>query len=174
MTSDRHWWRLCLALCAVFVASVALSGPLDARLTFSLDGGKSWSEDFPAVASGSVVRVRAAYTIVDNWERRDVICADIHASEPFASHTRKLKQGDYMQRHPKNWKSSQRPGDYVWDLDTGGMSPGTHVFMLEIGYWRQNDQGKICERITDNQPFYIKVRSRKQQKRRESNGTGQT
>lgn len=141
----------------VLAASVAWAGPLDARLTFSTDGGKSWSGDFPTVASGAVVRVRAAYTITDTWERRDVILADIHASEPFSSHTHKLKKGDYMQRHPKHWKSSRCPGEYVWNLDTGGLSVGTHVFMLEIGYWRQDVKGKGCERISDSQPFYLKV-----------------
>ena len=157
MTLGRHLRQLCLALCAVCAASTALSGPLDARLTFSLDGGKSWSDDFPTVASGSVVRVRAAYTIVDSWERRDVICADIHASAPFASHTHEPKNGEYVQRHPKHWKSSRGPGEYVWDLNTGGLSVGTHVFMLEIGYWRRSEQGKNVERVTDSQPFYLRV-----------------
>ena len=155
MTSCCHLRRLCLALCVACVASVAFSGPLDARLTFSPDGGKSWSDDFPTVVSGSVVRVRAAYTIIDSWEKRGPVCADIHASEPFASHTHKLKQGGYMQRHPVNWKSSRVPGEYVWILDTGGMSIGTHAFMLEIGYWRQDEKGKGCEYITDSQPFYV-------------------
>lgn len=39
--------------------------------------------------------------------------------------------------------------------DTGGLSPGAHVFMLEIGYWRQDEKGKGCEYITDSQPFYV-------------------
>jgi len=155
--SGRHLRRLCLALSAASVASVALSGPLDARLTFSLDGGKSWSDDFPSVSSGAVVRVRAAYTIVDSWERRDVIYAQIHASAPFASHTHKPKKGDYMQRHPKNWRGSWGPGEYIWDLDTGGLSVGTYVFLLEIGYSRRNEQGKNIMPINDNQPFYLKV-----------------
>ena len=157
MTSDRHLRRLCLALSVASVASVALSGPLDARLTFSLDGGKSWSDDFPSVSSGAVVRVRAAYTIVDSWERRDVICAQIHSSVPFASHTHKPKKGDYMQRHPQNWKSSRSNGDYVWNLDTGGLSRGAHVFMLDIGYWRKDEKGRNAQPISDSQPFYIKV-----------------
>ena len=146
-----------LAIFASIAAVVAVAGPLDARLTFSLDGGKSWSDDFPVVSSGAVVRVRAAYTIVDSWERRDVICADIHASAPFASHTHEPRKGDYMQRHPQHWKSSRVPGAYVWKLDTGGLSVGTHVFMLEIGYWRLGANGKGCERITDSQPFYLTV-----------------
>ena len=146
-----------LMIIVSIAAAVAAAGPLDARLTFSLDGGKSWSDDFPVVSSGAVVRVRAAYTIVDSWERRDVICAQIHASVPFASHTHKPKKGDYMQRHPQNWKSSHHPGEYVWDLDTGGMSAGTHVFMLEIGYWRKNDKGVNVHYITDSQPFYLTV-----------------
>ena len=28
----------------------------------------------------------------------------------------KAMMGDYMQRHPKNWKGSWGPGEYVWDL----------------------------------------------------------
>ena len=138
----------------MFAASVAWAGPLDARLTFSTDGGKSWSGDFPTVASGAVVRVRAAYTIADSWENRDVICASIQTDKPFASYTKKLPGGGWMQRHPQYWKSSRCPGEYVWNLDTGGLSVGTHVFMLEIGYWRQDEKGKGCEYITDSQPFY--------------------
>ena len=157
MTFGRSQWRICLALCAVCVASVALSGPLDARLSFSLDGGKSWSSDFPTVASGAVVRVRAAYTIADSWERRDVVCASIRTDRPFASHTQKLDRGGYMQRHAVYWKPSSENGSYVWDVDTKGLSMGMHVFMLEIGYWRQDEQGKGCEYVTDSQPFYIKL-----------------
>ena len=157
MTRVRGQWRLCLAMCAACVASVALSGPLDARLTFSLDGGKCWSCDFPTAASGSVIRVRAAYTIVDSWERRDVICASIKTDKPFASHTRKLDCGGYEQRHAVYWKSSGENGDYVWNLDTTGLSTGSQMFMLEIGYWRQDEKGKGCEYISDSQPFYIKL-----------------
>ena len=157
MRLGRHLRRLCTALFAVCVASVAASGPLDARLAFSLDGGKSWSSDFPSVAAGSVIRVRAAYTIADSWEKRDVICANIKTDKPFASHTKKLDRGGYMQRHAVYWKSSRENGSYVWELDTRGLSPGAHVFMLEIGYWRQDENGKGCEHITDSQPFYLKL-----------------
>lgn len=140
----------------VSMAVAAVAGPLDARLTFSQDG-KNWSPDFPTVAAGSAIRVRAAYVIADAWEKRDVICANISCSEPFASQTQKLKGGGYMQRHPTYWKTSKVNGDYVWELYTGGLSVGTHVFWLEIGYWRQNEQGKGCERITDSQPFYLAI-----------------
>jgi len=153
----RHLRRLFTALFSACVASGALAGPLDARLAFSLDGGKSWSSDFPSVAAGSVIRVRAAYTIADSWEKRDVICANIKTDKPFASHTKKLDRGGYMQRHAVYWKSSRHNGDYVWDIDTRGLSPGSHVFMLEIGYWRQDENGKGCEHITDSQPFYLKL-----------------
>ena len=141
----------------MFAASVAWAGPLDARLTFSTDGGKSWSGDFPTVASGAVVRVRAAYTIVDSWENRDVICASIQTDKPFASYTKKLPGGGWMQRHPQYWKSSRSNGDYVWNLDTGGLSRGAHVFMLDIGYWRKDEKGRNAQPISDSQPFYIKV-----------------
>ena len=149
--------KVALAVIASIAAVVAVAGPLDARLTFSLDGGESWSDDFPFVSSGTVVRVRVAYTIVDSWERRLPISADIHASAPFASHTHEKRKGDYMQRHPQNCKSSRVPGEYVWKLDTGGLSVGTHVFMLEIGYGRTDEQGRDVGRITDSQPFYLTV-----------------
>jgi len=158
MRVDRSFWCKCLTFFTGCVASVALCGPLDARLTFSQDGGKSWSGEFPTVVSGAVIRVRAAYTIADSWEKRDVICASIHTDMPFASHTKKLDHGGYMQRHPQYWRSSLENGAYVWDLNTGGLSLGTHVFMLDIGYWRQNEKGKGCEYITDSQPFYIWVK----------------
>ncbi len=141
----------------LFAASVAWAVPLDARLTFSTDGGKSWSADFPTVASGAVVRVRAAYTIADSWENRDVITASIQSSKPFASHTKRMLTGGWMQRHPVYWKSSRSNGDYVWNLDTGGLSRGAHVFMLEIGYWRKDEKGRNAQPISDSQPFYIKV-----------------
>lgn len=141
----------------LFAASVAWAGPLDARLTFSTDGGKSWSADFQIVASGAVIKVRAAYTIADSWENRDVITASIQSSKPFASHTKRMLTGGWMQRHPVYWKSSRSNGDYVWDLDTGGLSRGAHVFMLEIGYWRKDEKGRNAQPISDSQPFYIKV-----------------
>lgn len=141
----------------LFAVSVAWAGPLDARLTFSTDGGKSWSGDFPTVASGAVVRVRAAYSIADSWENRDVICASIQTGKPFASYTKKLPGGGWMQRHPQYWKSSRSNGDYVWDLDTGGLPKGTAMFMLEIGYWRKDEKGRNVQHISDSQPFYIKV-----------------
>jgi len=146
-----------LLIIVSLAAVVALAGPLDARLSFSQDGGKTWSGDFPTVVSGAVVRVRAAYTIADSWERRDVICASILAPVPFASQTQKNPHGGYMQRDRVYWKSSRENGAYVWDLNTGGLPLGTHMFMLEIGYWRQNEKGKGCERIADSQPFYLKV-----------------
>ena len=157
MTCGRHLRRLCATLFAACVAFGAVSGPLDARLSFSIDSGEGWSSDFPTVASGSVVRVRAAYTIADSWERRDVICANIQTDKPFASQTKKLDKGGYMQRHAVYWKSSRENGSYEWDIDTKGLSPGAHVFMLEIGYWRQDEKGKPCERIADSQPFYLKL-----------------
>ena len=148
-----------LVIIALLAAVVAAAGPLDARLTFSQDGGKTWSGDFPTVVSGAVVRVRAAYTIADSWERRDVICASIMAAEKFASHTKKLPHGGYMQRDRVYWKTSRENGAYVWNLDVGGLVAGTHMFMLEIGYWRQDANGKSCERIADSQPFYLRVTS---------------
>ena len=148
-----------LVIIALLAAVVAAAGPLDARLTFSQDGGKTWSGDFPTVVSGAVVRVRAAYTIADSWERRDVICASIMAAEKFASHTKKLPHGGYMQRDRVYWKTSRENGAYVWNLDVGGLAAGTHMFMLEIGYWRQDANGKSCERIADSQPFYLRVTS---------------
>ena len=141
----------------LFAASAAWAGPLDARLTFSTDGGKSWSADFPTVVSGAVIKVRAAYTIADSWENRDVITASIQSSKPFASHTKRMLTGGWMQRHPVYWKSSRSNGDYVWDLDTGGLPRGAHVFMLEIGYWRQDEKGRNAQPISDSQPFYLKV-----------------
>jgi len=146
-----------LAIMAFFAVATAVSGPLDARLTFSADGGKTWSSDFPTVASGAVLRVRAAYTIADSWENRDVICASIQTDKPFASYTKKQDHGGYMQRHPQYWKPSHENGAYVWKLDTGGLSRGTHIFMLEIGYWRKDEKDKNVKYITDSQPFYIKV-----------------
>ena len=119
-----------LVIIALLAAVVAAAGPLDARLTFSQDGGKTWSGDFPTVVSGAVVRVRAAYTIADSWERRDVICASIMAAEKFASHTKKLPHGGYMQRDRVYWKTSRENGAYVWNLDVGGLAAGTHIFML--------------------------------------------
>ena len=148
-----------LVIIALLAAVVAAAGPLDARLTFSQDGGKTWSGDFPTVVSGAVVRVRAAYTIADSWERRDVICASIMAAEKFAKHTKKLPHGGYMQRDRVYWKTSRENGAYVWNLDVGGLAAGTHMFMLEIGYWRQDANGKSCERIADSQPFYLRVTS---------------
>ena len=141
----------------LFAASVAWAAPLNARLTFSTDGGKSWSANFPTVVSGSVIKVRAAYTIADSWENRDVITASIQASKPFVSQTQKLPNGGYMQRDREYWKPSHENGAYVWKLDTGGLSRGAHIFMLEIGYWRKDEKGKIIQRISDSQPFYLKV-----------------
>ena len=146
-----------LVIIVALSAVVAVARPLDARLSFSQDGGKTWSGDFPTVVSGAVVRVRAAYTIADSWERRDVICASIMAAEKFASHTQKLPHGGYMQRNRVYWKTSRENGAYVWNLDVGGLAAGTHMFMLEIYYWRQDANGKGCERITDSQPFYLKI-----------------
>ena len=146
-----------LAIMAFFVAAAVVAGPLDARLTFSTDGGKTWSGDFPVVAAGAVIQVRAAYTITDSWDKRDVICAGIIVPVPFASQTKKLPNGGYMQRNRVYWNTSYENGAYVWPLDTGGLSRGTHVFMLEIYYWRKDEKGKNVERITDSQPFYIKL-----------------
>jgi hypothetical protein len=150
-----------LVIIASLAAVVAAAGPLDARLTFSQDGGKTWWGDCPTVVSGAVVRVRAAYTIADSWERRDVICASIMAAEKFASYTKKLPHGGYMQRDRVYWKTSRENGAYIWNLDVGGLAVGTHMFMLEIGYWRQDANGKSCERIADSQPFYLRVTSAK-------------
>ena len=146
-----------LAIMAFFAVATAVSGPLDARLTFSADGGKTWSSDFPTVTVGAVVRVRAVYAVTDSWEKRDVICASIQTDMPFASQTQKLPNGGYMQRDREYWKPSHENGAYVWKLDTGGLSRGTHIFMLEIGYWRKDEKGKNVKYITDSQPFYIKV-----------------
>ena len=143
MTNNKVWNRgiLCGAI------AVALALPISAaNVTVS-----------PTVASGAVVRVRAAYSIADSWENRDVICASIQTDKPFASYTKKQDHGGYMQRHPQYWKSSRSNGDYVWNLDTGGLSRGAHVFMLDIGYWRKDEKGRNAQPISDSQPFYIKV-----------------
>ena len=66
-----------------------------------------------------------------------------------------------MQRDRVYWKTSRENGAYVWNLDVGGLAAGTHMFMLEIGYWRQDANGKSCERIADSQPFYLRVTSAK-------------
>lgn len=146
----------CCALCACGLAA-ASANPLDARLAFSQDEGKTWSPVFPTVVSGEVVRVRAAYAIADPWEKRDVICASIQCGEPFASQTRRFPNGSCMQRHPVYWKTSRVNGDYVWNLKTGGLSLGTHVFNLEIGYWQKTEKGGNRAPVHDNQPFYLLV-----------------
>lgn len=145
------------ALCACALAAAAAANPLDARLTFSQDGGKTWSPDFPSVVSGAVVRVRATYAIADSWEKRDVICAGIVCSRPFASHTKRWQNGAYMQRHPVYWKTSYVNGHYEWALDTGGLPVGAQVFLLEIGYAQKTEKGANRAHISDNQPFYLDI-----------------
>jgi len=147
----------CLLLGSFCLPATSVAGPLTTRMTFSTDGGKTWSSAFPTVVSGAVVRVRASYTIVDSWENRDVIGASISCDRPFASQTQKRWSGGYQQREGRWWRASRGSDKYEWDLKTGRLPLGTSVFLLEIGYSHKDAKGKPSGRITDDQPFYVTV-----------------
>lgn len=145
----RRWTVLAAALVA---AAAVGARPLDARLAFSRDGGKTWSADFPTVPAGSVLKVRAAYAISDDWEQRDVITASISCPDRFASATKALPGGGFMQRDHVYWKSSRGNGTFAWTLDTTGLAPGGHCLLLTIRYWRK---GAAARLVDDSQPFYV-------------------
>lgn len=140
----------------VFVVSAllafsGLSGPLDVRLSFSQDGGKTWSEDQPRVQVGHPFRVRASYEIGDDRDDRDVLVASLMFRERFASMT-KDRGGWYEQRHEVYWKSSKVNSFYEWTVDPTGLAAGSHMFRVAIGYWVK---APVQEHVSDDQVVYL-------------------
>lgn len=148
--------RTILALGLACVAASAAAQPLDARLTYSTDGGKTWSSEHPTVRAGATLKIRAAYSIIDAWEDRDVICAELQCAGKFASAVRRLPSGAYMQRNPTYWKTSFTNGAYDWTFDTTGLEPGSHLVRLNIGYWQKRGKTPV-RRVSDDQPIYLTV-----------------
>lgn len=147
--------RLMTAFGVLLVAASAIAGgTLDVKVSFSLDGGKTWSMDFPTVKENAELKVRASYTIADEWEDRDIISASFRCAQKFASSTAEPRPGVFMQRDKVYWKSSKHNDKYEWTLDTKGLKPGSHVFLLDIGYW-QKGPGAQC--IRDDQAFYVTI-----------------
>ena len=141
-------------------ASIVFSGPLDAKLSYSCDNGKSWTADFPSAVAGSKVEIRVDYIVSDTWDCRDVIVAWLLSDAKFASETAKPINGVHMQREKTYWRSAFSNGKYEWTLDTKGLGVGVHMFRMCIGYWRQNAEKKNIERITDDQIIYITVKGK--------------
>lgn len=144
--------KFAMLLAAGLAAGVA-RGVIDVKMTYSTDGGKSWSRDYPTVEPGGKVQVRADYTIVDVTDKRDALAASIKCPEKFASHTHSRKR-EYVQRHKVYWRSPKVNDKYVWDVDTGGLEEGSHMFMVDIGYRTMDDKPV---RHTDCKIFYIMV-----------------
>lgn len=143
-------------LMSVFAWLHLWGGPLDARLTFSTDGGKTWSEDHPTVQAGQAFRLRATYTIGDERDNRDALIASLMFPEKYAS-TTKDRGGWFEQRHAVYWKSSKVNSFYEWTVDPTGLQPGTHCFRVSIGYWVKDPQ----EHVTDDQVVYLTIVSQK-------------
>lgn len=138
---------------SVFLSLYGLAGPLDARLTFSSDGGKTWSADHPCIKVARPFLVRATYAIGDERDNRDVITASLMFPEKYASMTKDRGNGWYEQRHAVYWKSSKVNSFYEWTVDPRGLNPGTHCFRVAIGYWVKSPQ----EHVSDDQIVYLTI-----------------
>lgn len=130
----------------------SLAGPLDARLTFSTDGGKTWGEDHPRVKQDQPFMMRATYTIGDERDNRDVMIASLMFPEKYASMT-KDRGGWFEQRHAVYWKSSKVNSFYEWTVDPKGLEPGTHCFRVAIGYWVKSPK----DHVSDDQVVYLTI-----------------
>lgn len=147
-----HVIRTFVAILLAVLGSSAIAGPIDVYLSFSVDGGKTWSVDHPCVKAGSSFRVRATYSICDERDDRDVVCGSLMFPEKYASMT-KDRNGWYEQRHAVYWKSSKENSFYDWTVSTTGLSVGSHVFRVAVGYWIKNPK----VRVTDDQIVYLTI-----------------
>lgn len=127
---------------------------LDAQITYSFDGGKTWIGGQPTVREGQAFRMRVAYAVSDPRDDRDVVTASLICAEKFASVTKELPDGTFMQREPTYWRSSKVNGAYDWTVDPTGLKPGTHLIRLDIGYWVKKP---VQEVVRDDQVVYLTV-----------------
>lgn len=142
-----------MILAGVLISALpALAAPLDARLTFSTDEGKTWSADHPRVKADRPFLLRATYTISDDRDERDALVASLRFPEKYASMT-KDRGGWYEQRHAVYWKSSKVNSFYEWKVDPTGLKPGTHCFRVAIGYQVKNPP----EHVSDDQVVYLTI-----------------
>lgn len=150
MRMDCAWG---VSAVSAFLSLYGLAGPLDARLTFSCDGGKTWRADHPCVKVAQPFLVRATYAIGDERDNRDVITASLMFPEKYASMTKDRGNGWYEQRHAVYWKSSKVNSFYEWTVDPRGLKPGTHCFRVAIGYWVKSPR----EHVSDDQIVYLTI-----------------
>ena len=155
---------ICLSV-ALAVCGGASARNLDAQVTYSFDGGKTWVGGQPTVREGQVFRMRVAYAFSDPRDDRDVVTASLTSAEKFASITKTLPDGTFLQREPTYWRSSKVNGTYDWKIDPTGLKPGTHLIRLNIGYWVKKP---VRELVRDDQVVYLTVVDKTQDEEKEA------
>lgn len=110
----------------------ALFAQLNVTLSFSTDGGKTWSEDFPVLADGKrEFFVKAAWKVVSGKPMKIVTTRLACRERDFASANMgrrnnygKMNQNAWWQSLTKYWANPASPVPFIYRVDLGERKAG--------------------------------------------------
>ncbi len=141
MTTIFCRWGRATVIACLFVAGmgwnqalVADESPrLDLDLSFSKDGGKSFTKDFPVLENPGVVKVRANWSNPRPSGESDVYTSTLYCEQSdFASaHTGKQawEPTGWYQRPTPYYLGADAPAQFDYDLDVGARPEGATGFL---------------------------------------------
>lgn len=123
--------KLAVMIATLFTAC-ALFAQMNVALTFSTDGGKTWSEDFPVLAGGKrEFLVKASWKVLSEKPSKIVTTRLACQERDFASANfgrrneyGKEKQGAWYQSLSKYWANPASPTPFVYRVDLGERKAG--------------------------------------------------
>ncbi len=138
---------------------VHTEGKIEAKLLFSVDGGKTYTETSPVVAAPQVVYVQAEWQIIDEERgpiKDGVVLNSVRSEESDFGSANAGSSGSngkttWSQRIPTYWCSATNPAPVVYPVDLGArpegvagvkgplpaasaLAPGVHKFVFRLYY----------------------------------------
>ena len=114
--------------------SVTIFGEINAKLSFSLDNGKTWDTDFPLLKKAQEVMVKVNWNVIESKKiNRGVLTTNLYSTErDFASSNRGKqynwvpgrKGAAWFQQLKRYYAGAQKPFPFVYRLDLGARKAG--------------------------------------------------
>ena len=142
----------------------ALFAQMNVTLTFSTDGGKTWSEDFPVLADGKrEFLVKAAWKVISEKPLKIVTTRLACRERDFASANMgrrnnygKMNLNAWWQSLAKYWANPMSPTPFVYRVDLGERKAG--IIGMQNEWSREQIDAPIVIRLKDI-PVDFRVRS---------------
>ncbi len=184
-SSNTHSWRWLLIALLTLSVPVMAQLPIEGQLTFSTDGGKTFTPNAPTISTPQAIHVRAEWRGVKDTRRieGDVVTTALLSEEGDFASANQGKQTEngkvvWSQRIPNYYANARRDGERIYILDLrarANSSPdpktsqgraqsavpartaGVHRFVFRVRYAVLNEEGKNVSSVERNFPFDITI-----------------